>query len=47
VDYHLSLISNGVFFLPTHVGALSTAHSESDIEKLFSETENYVKRWGK
>ena len=47
VNYHLSLISNGVFFLPTHVGALSTAHSESDIEKLFSETENYVKRWGK
>ena len=47
VDYHLSLISNGVFFLPTHVGALSAAHSESDIEKLFSETESYVKRWGK
>jgi len=47
VKYHLSLISKGVFFLPTHVGALSTAHSESDIEKLFLETESYVKRWGK
>jgi len=44
VEYNLKLIENGVFFLPTHTGALSTAHSEADIEKLFSETEKYAKQ---
>jgi glutamate-1-semialdehyde 2,1-aminomutase len=44
MDYHLRLIANGVFFLPTHIGALSTAHSEDDIEKLFLETENYIRQ---
>jgi glutamate-1-semialdehyde 2,1-aminomutase len=44
VEYHLKLIENGVFFLPTHAGALSTAHSKTDIEKLFSETEKYAKQ---
>ena len=44
VDYHLRLIANGVFFLPTHTGALSIAHSETDIEKLFLETEKYAKQ---
>lgn len=44
VDYHLSLIANGVFFLPTHTGALSAAHSETDIEKLLLETEKYAKQ---
>jgi len=43
VEYNLKLIENGVFFLPTHTGALSTAHSEADIEKLLSETEKYAK----
>lgn len=43
MDYNLKLIANGVFFLPTHTGALSTAHSKEDIEKLFSETEKYAK----
>jgi glutamate-1-semialdehyde 2,1-aminomutase len=43
IDYHLRLIANGVFFLPTHTGALSTAHSEADIQKLLSETEEYAK----
>ena len=42
-EYHLTLIENGVFFLPTHVGALSTSHSKEDIDKLFSETEKYAK----
>jgi glutamate-1-semialdehyde 2,1-aminomutase len=42
-DYHSNLIANGVFFLPTHNGVLSTAHSNADIEKLFSETEKYAK----
>jgi glutamate-1-semialdehyde 2,1-aminomutase len=42
-EYHSKLIANGVFFLPTHNGTLSTAHKKADIEKLFSETENYAK----
>ncbi|MGQ9507203.1 MAG: aspartate aminotransferase family protein [Candidatus Bathycorpusculaceae bacterium] len=42
-EYHLKLIANGVFFLPTHNGTLSTAHTKTDIEKLFSETEKYAK----
>jgi glutamate-1-semialdehyde 2,1-aminomutase len=47
IDYHLRLIANGVFFLPTHTGALSTAHSEADMEKMLSETEGYAKHHGK
>jgi len=42
LKYDLRLIANGVFFLPGHNGALCTAHSETDMEKLFSETENYA-----
>jgi glutamate-1-semialdehyde 2,1-aminomutase len=42
VDYHLALIANGIFFLPTHVGTLSTVHSKEDIDRLFSETERYA-----
>jgi hypothetical protein len=30
--------------LPTHSGALSTAHSKADVEKLFLETEKYAKQ---
>lgn len=44
IDYDLKLIANGIFFLPTHTGALSTAHSKADIEKLFAETEKYAKQ---
>ncbi len=44
VNYNLNMISKGIFFLPTHTGALSTAHTEEDIEKLFSETEEYAKK---
>jgi glutamate-1-semialdehyde aminotransferase len=43
VDYNLKLIANGIFFLPTHTGALSTAHSTVDMDKLLSETEKYAK----
>lgn len=46
-EYHLNLTANGVFFLPTHMGALSTEHSEADIEKLLSETEKYARSHGK
>jgi glutamate-1-semialdehyde 2,1-aminomutase len=43
VEYNLRLIEHGIFFLPTHIGALSTAHSEADLERLFIETEKYAK----
>ncbi|MEM2911507.1 MAG: glutamate-1-semialdehyde 2,1-aminomutase [Candidatus Bathyarchaeia archaeon] len=42
-EYHVNLIADGIFFLPTHFGALSNAHNSSDIEKLFSKTEEYVR----
>ncbi|MEM3536694.1 MAG: aspartate aminotransferase family protein [Candidatus Bathyarchaeia archaeon] len=44
IQYHLELITNGVFFLPTHTGALSTSHTKADIEKLFKDTEKYAKK---
>jgi len=43
VEYNLALIAGGVFFLPAHSGALSTAHSEADVENLFKETETYAR----
>jgi len=46
LEYHLALIENGVFFLPGKTGAVSSAHSEEDLEKLFAETEKYVKCCG-
>ena len=39
--YHMHLIENGVFFLPGKTGALSTAHTEDDLDKLVSETEKF------
>ena len=44
VSYDLALMANGLFFLPTHNGVLSTEHSEADLEKLFAETEKYAKQ---
>jgi glutamate-1-semialdehyde 2,1-aminomutase len=46
-EYHTNLISRGVFFLPTHFGSISAAHTDVDIGKLFHETENYAKSLGK
>jgi len=43
VKYHMHLLENGVFFLPTKTGSLSTAHSKADLEKLLAETEGYLK----
>jgi glutamate-1-semialdehyde 2,1-aminomutase len=42
-QYHAHLKANGVFFLPAKTGALSAAHTQSDIEKYLAETESYVK----
>lgn len=43
-DYHMYLIANGVFFLPTKIGVLSRAHTKEDLNKILLETENYVKK---
>ena len=42
-EYHINLIARGVFFLPTHFGSISAAHTDSDVEKLFQVTEDYAK----
>jgi glutamate-1-semialdehyde 2,1-aminomutase len=42
-DYHMHLIAEGVFFLPTKTGALSAAHTDDDLEKLLAEAEDYAK----
>jgi len=47
LEYNLTLIANGIFFLPAHCGALSTAHSEADIQKLFKKTQDYLRHHGK
>jgi len=44
LDYHKHLIMNGVFFLPTRTGALCTAHSENDIERLLTKAEIFAKK---
>jgi len=44
LNYHMHLIMNGVFFLPTRTGALSTTHTESDIERLLTEAEIFAKK---
>jgi len=33
-EYHFRLILSGIFFLPEHEGAISTEHTEKDIEEL-------------
>jgi glutamate-1-semialdehyde 2,1-aminomutase len=43
LDFHLNLIENGIFFLPTHSGALSTAHSDEEIQELLTESEKFVR----
>jgi len=42
LEYNFTLMTNGIFFLPTHCGALSSAHSEADLQKLLKETEDYL-----
>lgn len=44
LNYNLVLIENGVFFLPTHSGALCTEHSEKDINKLLNQTEKHARQ---
>ncbi|MEM3770476.1 MAG: aminotransferase class III-fold pyridoxal phosphate-dependent enzyme, partial [Candidatus Bathyarchaeia archaeon] len=46
-EYHTNLIARGAFFLPTHFGSISAAHTDADMEKLFQATEDYAKTIGK
>jgi glutamate-1-semialdehyde 2,1-aminomutase len=41
-DYHMHLMTKGVFFLPGKLGALSKAHSEADLKKLLTATESFA-----
>lgn len=43
LNYHMHLITNGVFFLPRKTGALSTAHTNEDVDKLLTEAEGYAR----
>lgn len=42
-DYHMNLMMNDVFFLPRKLGALSKAHTEADLERLLTKTEDFAK----
>ncbi|MCS7116011.1 MAG: aspartate aminotransferase family protein [Nitrososphaerales archaeon] len=35
-DYHFELMNHGIFFLPKHLGLISSAHTEDDINRLIS-----------
>jgi glutamate-1-semialdehyde 2,1-aminomutase len=41
-DYYMSLMTNGIFFLQGKLGALSKAHTNADLDKLLSKTEEYA-----
>ena len=42
-DYHFDMIVNdGIFFLPGKLGAISDAHSRSDIKSMKRATERFV-----
>jgi glutamate-1-semialdehyde 2,1-aminomutase len=39
--YALFLMSKGIFILPTHVGGISTCHTEDDIERLVQKSRKF------
>ncbi|MBS7643705.1 aspartate aminotransferase family protein [Candidatus Bathyarchaeota archaeon] len=43
-EYHLELMTNGVFFLPGNVGFFSSAHTDADLYKLIEATELAARR---
>jgi glutamate-1-semialdehyde 2,1-aminomutase len=42
LEYHIYLMTKGIFFLPTKTGALSTAHTSDDIDSLLTAAKSYV-----
>jgi glutamate-1-semialdehyde 2,1-aminomutase len=46
--YYFSMIArDGIYYLPGHVGAVSTAHEKSDIDDFLASTRTYAKKIGK
>jgi len=46
-EYYLSMIAkHGIYFVPGHIGAVSTVHSATDIDKLISASLDFAKRKG-
>jgi len=44
--YYFSLIvRDGIYYLPGHVGAISTAHRKTDIDQFLAATERYAKKF--
>ena len=44
-EYYFSLIAeHGIYFVPGHIGAVSTVHTDSDIDKLISASRDFAKR---
>jgi len=41
-DYHVELMNQGVFFLPTHIGMVSSAHTEQEIRKLVEASRSFA-----
>ncbi len=47
-EYYFSLIAKkGIYFLPGHIGAISTAHAKSDVDYLVDSTADYAEKIGK
>jgi glutamate-1-semialdehyde 2,1-aminomutase len=46
-EYHLSLINEGVFFMPGHAGAVSVAHTAQDINHILNLTRRIAERMEK
>lgn len=44
-EYYFSMIAeNNIYFLPGHIGAISTAHSDKDIDELLSASLSFARR---
>ncbi len=44
-DFDFALIANsGIFYLPGHIGAISSKHTKSDIEYFLTASESYANR---
>lgn len=41
-DYHMRLMTDGIFFLPGKMGSISSAHTDADIKQLVDATERFA-----
>jgi glutamate-1-semialdehyde 2,1-aminomutase len=43
-EFYFSMIANdGIFFLPGHIGAISTAHTKADIENFIDAADAFAR----